>query len=726
MKNIFLLLSIFSLNIVQASIDTLKPESRITDVTVFFNGAQITRVSSLSLDKGMYLIVIDKLPLEINPQSIQLAEVQSAKILSVKSETSIFHKKTDPKLLDGLNAEIEEQRYLLTGLSDQVAVFELEEKLLLDNSRLGGGPNGRGIAEIREAADYYRQRLGEIREKKLAISRQIRNKEEDIKDLFKKVAEGSILISEVYTKVLIAIESEGSMKRDLSLSYFIGNAGWEPVYDFRVEDISMPLQIVYNANVFQSTGEDWKNVNLKLSTNKPSLSGVTPSLSPWHLGRAVAATPVFRNYSATIKGIVRDAESGEPVSFANLILEQNGQQIAGATSDFDGNYTIKPVPTGSYNLRVSVVGYQTLRLEGLNVRQGKITFFDLDVRPTSYALEAIEVVDYKVPLISADRTSVGGTVTSEEIARMPNRSAHSVSTTVGGVFSADGERAYVRGSRTDETRMYVDGIRVRGSSSLPQAAIEDVSVFSGGLPASYGNASNGVAQINAFADSRATAGMSSSYKSVNYNSGTRTISVANIEYEIRIPYTIISDGEDHSIKIKEVSADVEYIYRSVPKLDEDVFLNAQLTHWTDLDLLSGNSSIFYQGTFVGNAYLDVSSLSDTLSVSLGRDNAIQVQRKGNKELRSKSIVSNNVKETIAWDIIVKNSKFSEIRIIIEDQLPLSQWKWVDVDLIEKSGGRLDEKSGAVVWDLSLLSGEKKELRFIYAVKYPEAMGLYVE
>ena len=86
---------------------------------------------------------------------------------------------------------------------------------------------------------------------------------------------------------------------------------------------------------------------------------------------------------------------------------------------------------------------------------------------TSVEIQTYEVIDYKVPLISKDQTTTGGTVTSEEIAKMPSRNASAVATTVGGVFSRDGEVGSMRGQRTDGNVMYIDGIRVRGSSSLP-------------------------------------------------------------------------------------------------------------------------------------------------------------------------------------------------------------------------------------------------------------------
>jgi len=78
---------------------------------------------------------------------------------------------------------------------------------------------------------------------------------------------------------------------------------------------------------------------------------------------------------------------------------------------------------------------------------------------------------------------------------MPNRNANAVATTVGGVFSEDGERGSVRGARSDATAMFIDGIRVIGNSSVPQSAIEQVDVILGGVPARYGDVTSGIINV---------------------------------------------------------------------------------------------------------------------------------------------------------------------------------------------------------------------------------------
>ena len=84
---------------------------------------------------------------------------------------------------------------------------------------------------------------------------------------------------------------------------------------------------------------------------------------------------------------------------------------------------IKPIPPGKVDLKASFVGYKPFMYRGIVIMPDKITFQDLELETSTTTLDEIEVVDYKVPLISKDQTTSGGTVTSDEISKMANKSA---------------------------------------------------------------------------------------------------------------------------------------------------------------------------------------------------------------------------------------------------------------------------------------------------------------
>ena len=201
-----------------------------------------------------------------------------------------------------------------------------------------------------------------------------------------------------------------------------------------------------------------------------------------------------------LKGKVTD-ETGEPVSFANIVLEKGGTMIGGATSDFDGNYDINPIPPGTYDLKATFVGLNPYVLNGIVIPANKITDWNIKMTSGAISLTEVTVIDYEVPLISKDNTTSGASITAEEIAKLPNRSASGVASTVGGVVSVDGEVGSVRGSR-ESAVYYIDGVKVIGSASVPQSAIDQVDVILGGTPAMYGDAMGGIINLTTKGPSR--------------------------------------------------------------------------------------------------------------------------------------------------------------------------------------------------------------------------------
>ncbi|MFO7789620.1 MAG: carboxypeptidase-like regulatory domain-containing protein [Bacteroidales bacterium] len=208
----------------------------------------------------------------------------------------------------------------------------------------------------------------------------------------------------------------------------------------------------------------------------------------------VISTGVFAQ-SGTLKGKVLDAETGDPVPFANVSVQENDNTVTGGMTDMDGKYQIKPIPAGEYDVKASFTGYSPKQINNVEIQGGKITFQDFELGSDAEILDEVQIQDYKVPLIKKDQTQSGGTVTSDDIAKMPGRSADAVATTVGGVYSEDGEVGSIRGARSEGTVYYVDGVKVRGTNAVPKSAVEQISVITGGVAAKYGDATGGIIDV---------------------------------------------------------------------------------------------------------------------------------------------------------------------------------------------------------------------------------------
>jgi len=199
----------------------------------------------------------------------------------------------------------------------------------------------------------------------------------------------------------------------------------------------------------------------------------------------------------TIRGTIADKKSGEVLYGCIVAVKQNGTVKANATSDFDGKFQINSITPGSYDVEISNPGegYQPTVTTGVIVSSDRITFLD-DLVLDKNDIEEVVIVAYRVPLIDRNGGASGGTVTREDINRMPTRSAAGVASTIGGVNVDEGSGGIsVRGSRSDGTYFYIDGIKVRGSSNLPKSAIEEVTVITGGQPANYGDATGGIISV---------------------------------------------------------------------------------------------------------------------------------------------------------------------------------------------------------------------------------------
>ncbi|MDE0721857.1 MAG: carboxypeptidase regulatory-like domain-containing protein [Flavobacteriales bacterium] len=215
-----------------------------------------------------------------------------------------------------------------------------------------------------------------------------------------------------------------------------------------------------------------------------------------------ASTGLAQVGSGTLKGKISDFDTGEPLPFASVVLFLNGNQVAGTNTNFDGEYTIKPISPGTYEVLLSFVGYQPKKITGVRINANKIHFVNAEISAGVMVQEA-EVVEYAVPLIDKDGGASGGTVSREDIDKLPGRSATSIATTVAGASTAGtGGGISIRGARSSSTWIYIDGIKVRGSSALPKSAIEEVQVVTGGIPANIGDATGGVINISLRSSSR--------------------------------------------------------------------------------------------------------------------------------------------------------------------------------------------------------------------------------
>lgn len=295
---------------------------------------------------------------------------------------------------------------------------------------------------------------------------------------------------------------------------------------------------------------------------------------------------------------------------------------------------------------------------------------------SSEQLGEVIVTDFAIPLTNKDETLSGGQITFEESGNIPLRGTNEVASMVGGVNTIDENSGNWRGSRSESEIKEIEGIK--------------------------------------------------QLQSENYISNASNYTPTNINYHVKVPYSIPSDGENYSVKIFDYKIPTEYEYYCAPKIEQDVFLVARLNNWGEMNLISGQASIFFEGTYTGKTYLNTANTDDTLKISVGRDNNIIVKRKQIKNFSSVQLIGSNKEVSKGYEIEVRNNKNAEIRLILEDQIPISENNEIVVKKIDFSDEYFDEKTGKLTWTIDIKPQESITKEFRYSVKFPKVKNVILD
>lgn len=207
-----------------------------------------------------------------------------------------------------------------------------------------------------------------------------------------------------------------------------------------------------------------------------------------------------------------------------------------------------------------------------------------------------------------------------------------------------------------------------------------------------------------------------------YNSSSYTTmdeNQLNSTFKIDIPYNIASNGVSHAVTLQEYRHPATYTYQAVPKSDEQVYLVAELIDYEKLNLLPGSANIVFDNMLVGKTYVNPQISSDTLKLSMGRDKMIAVKREKVNDLSQTKTFGSSKRQTLVYEITVKNNKKSAVHLQLKDQYPLSTDKSMEINLEESSGATIDTTTGLMTWGVDLKAGETKKIRFSYSIKYPK-------
>lgn len=331
-----------------------KVKTSVGKVTLFIDGAQVTRTKQIDIPAGNSTVVFTGLSPYLDDKSMQVAAKGKFTVTAVNrlfNHTDSLERSVRQKVLEQELAKIRQQT-----LNQQAAreVIDAENELLKVNCSVGNRNVATSLAAIRELNEYYAARLQELKRKALELDGQVQalNKREQqvLADLAQLGGKQSAPMSEVEVR----IEAPAACKGSFTVTYYVRNAGWFPSYDIRSGGLSEPVEIAYKANIFQNTKEEWKNVDLTLSSSNPTTGSIAPQLKTWWLDYGMAPPRYNLNpTSNTVSGTVFDQQR-EPLPGATVMVPGT---TVGTSTDVQGRYSVT-VPNGASSLQFNYIGYK--------------------------------------------------------------------------------------------------------------------------------------------------------------------------------------------------------------------------------------------------------------------------------------------------------------------------------------------------------------------------------
>lgn len=710
--------------------DTLSVNSTIEKVTVYKQGALVSRKAHVKIPAGVTVVKIPMLSPVLDRKSVQVG-VSNADISlgKVNVEMEMPNRADVAKANDSLVKRSKLIADSLDLIRSYSSVLDHERYIVLNNNSVGGS-KGFDSLQLSGVASFLRRDLDEIvdlklgynqRQKKLEQEKQMLGQEMKLLDERAMMPKGALYISLV---------SKNSGETDLNLNYVVKEAEWTPFFELRISENKPSMDVTKKVMVLQKTKEDWNDVKMTVTRTNPSDNNARPELKRYTLPKTYSSSSSSSSEKKMVKvmGTVRDDRG----SIQGVLVTSTSTNVT-AQTDTSGFYEIL-VPENSH-LKFTHTSHFTVE-KSVNADNVMMLNVNMNVDESSiYGYQPDEIEEFEDEIVvsnygSQKRRDVTGSVSSLSKAKLKEIDAASIDRAMAGrvsgvkVSNASGQPGAPATIRVHgcssvngpgEPLYVVDGmpINVDGSNGNPLANIDPSDIVSmeilkdASSTGIYGcRASNGVVIITTKKGSKYGSGLylSTFSKLQDYTAESTTLN------------TIPSDGSEHEATLGTQSIPAKFSYYAAPKITPNVYMLAEVPNWRDYELLKGKLRVFLDNTYVGDSYWTPLEIQDTLHFSLGVEKNIGVERTLKATKEKKNLLRTAKMVTRSWQITVKNNKETAVDVVVEDQIPVATNDDAKVTLLESSNAKVDEKEGRLKWTLHLAPGEKKELNINYEVK----------
>ncbi|MFT6245595.1 MAG: hypothetical protein ACJA0U_001460 [Salibacteraceae bacterium] len=566
MKSTLIIIATLFVSNLTLAADTLSTD--IKKATVFLSGAQVFRESkTTSIKKGVHEVIIKDVSPFLNQGHIEATANGTFLILDVQYQTEYVAPLANPPVI--VPAKIQKE---INWLNDTLLFISFEReriqsklnnlneemRMVTENQLIKSGGISDTLPEFRNIVDFYRVKLDEINElihiwkKKQHYSKaregKFQNRLNELNNYSRNIKQ-PLTPARTRHHILVTTYSDVATSGKINVNYLVPNAGWMPAYDLRADNTVDPMSITYKASVYQSSGEDWKNVRLTLSTYNQNCFSTKPTTGVWRL-----------DYT-TYKSNKVQVNPGD----VNVNFQAQNQMSEVFTSEAD--------------LIKAQSGYQ------------------------NKALKNNETINFNQQFIS-----------------------------------------------------------LQSMASISQ-------------------------------------------------------NFSNVEFEVKLPYSIKADGSQKLIVVTTEKVDAVFSHYMLPRANKNAFLLARIGNWENLSLLPGKANIYFNQTIVGSTQIDPSILSDTMEVTMGRDQGIVSSRKKIGEEQDKRNLGKNIRKTYTFEIKIKNSTKGEINLTLEDQIPVTKNEEIMILLVDDGGATFNKATGKITWVLTVKPGADQTVQFSYSIEH---------
>ncbi len=407
-------------------------KSRVTGAVVFKSSAQVTRTAEVNLVKGVQQVCFSNLTTDMVDQSVGITanKNDNIKILDVMVNRKMTTETQQEKIkllehkIDSLNALrnlVDVDLGVLTGTREFIESIR-PQQVPQQKSVQGVQPDySMFLKEWAGAMSHLDDELAKTQDAIRAKTLRIARIQDEIAEIHRQITNSSGVVSHDFKEIIVTLEAGRKQRATLSASYIVPNAKWFPLYDARVNSGDKINELSYYGMLQQSTGEDWNDIDLTLSTAEPKTTKSLPHMDNWFID--LRPIPVRRKEESVntngnslrvtyeqnwglpaskgaITGYVTDIKTGEMLKGANVVIEGTSN---GAQTGSDGKFYIANIPVGTSRLRISYIGYHN--------RSVDIVVLERNTASATFPLYSKAIASSEV-MVMADRPLINKNATN--------------------------------------------------------------------------------------------------------------------------------------------------------------------------------------------------------------------------------------------------------------------------------------------------------------------------